>query len=131
MGTIMYYLLLRPPGDALGCPEFYMTLVVGVSSVAMCISCWSQVSPDHSSGPARVFSFAAPFFVGSAPAFLRYYSCTANPLSSIDVIFSERYTWHLFYMVAGAVINAAKVPERFLPGCFDIYGHSHQLFHVF
>ncbi|CAM8985713.1 unnamed protein product [Rhodiola kirilowii] len=30
----------------------------------------------------------------------------------------------------GALIYAARVPERWRPGKFDIAGHSHQLFHV-
>ena len=33
------------------------------------------------------------------------------------------------YML-GAAIYAARVPERFAPGYFDIWGSSHQLFHV-
>ncbi|GAB2269588.1 Heptahelical transmembrane protein 4 [Dionaea muscipula] len=30
----------------------------------------------------------------------------------------------------GALIYATRVPERWMPGKFDIAGHSHQLFHV-
>ncbi|CAN1317264.1 Heptahelical transmembrane protein 4 [Linum perenne] len=30
----------------------------------------------------------------------------------------------------GAVVYATRVPERWMPGKFDIAGHSHQLFHV-
>ncbi|KAI2411364.1 hypothetical protein LOY90_002187, partial [Ophidiomyces ophidiicola] len=32
--------------------------------------------------------------------------------------------------ILGAVIYAARVPERLRPGKFDIVGHSHQIFHV-
>eukprot|EP00252_Welwitschia_mirabilis_P011760 TRINITY_DN2617_c0_g1_i4.p1 TRINITY_DN2617_c0_g1~~TRINITY_DN2617_c0_g1_i4.p1 ORF type:complete len:419 (-),score=50.33 TRINITY_DN2617_c0_g1_i4:239-1495(-) len=35
----------------------------------------------------------------------------------------------LFYGL-GALVYAARVPERWKPGKFDIAGHSHQLFHV-
>lgn len=31
----------------------------------------------------------------------------------------------------GAVVYAARVPERWFPGRFDLVGHSHQLFHLF
>ena len=31
--------------------------------------------------------------------------------------------------IAGAGIYAARVPERFAPGRFDLLGASHQLFH--
>lgn len=30
----------------------------------------------------------------------------------------------------GANFYQAKVPERFAPGRFDVWGHSHQIFHV-
>ncbi|GAB7362029.1 hypothetical protein MBLNU230_g2063t1 [Neophaeotheca triangularis] len=32
--------------------------------------------------------------------------------------------------ISGAVIYAARVPERLRPGAFDIWGSSHQVFHV-
>lgn len=35
----------------------------------------------------------------------------------------------LFYGI-GVVVYATRVPERWLPGKFDLAGHSHQLFHV-
>ncbi|KAJ5239795.1 hypothetical protein N7468_004414 [Penicillium chermesinum] len=35
-----------------------------------------------------------------------------------------------FLYILGAGIYAARVPERLWPGKFDIFGHSHQIFHV-
>ncbi|CAN4083047.1 unnamed protein product [Withania somnifera] len=35
----------------------------------------------------------------------------------------------IFYGI-GALVYAMRVPERWMPGKFDIAGHSHQLFHV-
>lgn len=32
--------------------------------------------------------------------------------------------------ILGAAIYAARVPERLKPGTFDIWGSSHQIFHV-
>jgi adiponectin receptor len=32
--------------------------------------------------------------------------------------------------LAGAVIYAMRIPERWKPGAFDLAFHSHQLFHV-
>jgi adiponectin receptor len=32
--------------------------------------------------------------------------------------------------VSGAAIYAARVPEKLYPGKFDIWGSSHQIFHV-
>ncbi|KAI8874393.1 HlyIII-domain-containing protein [Ramicandelaber brevisporus] len=33
--------------------------------------------------------------------------------------------------IVGAIIYAARVPEKWWPGRFDYIGHSHQIFHVF
>lgn len=35
----------------------------------------------------------------------------------------------IFYGI-GALVYAMRIPERWMPGKFDIAGHSHQLFHV-
>lgn len=35
-----------------------------------------------------------------------------------------------FLYILGASIYAARVPERLRPGKFDLFGHSHQIFHV-
>uniref|UniRef100_A0A8C4R8W0 Adiponectin receptor 2 n=1 Tax=Eptatretus burgeri TaxID=7764 RepID=A0A8C4R8W0_EPTBU len=32
--------------------------------------------------------------------------------------------------ITGAVFYAARIPERFFPGTYDIWFHSHQIFHV-
>lgn len=32
--------------------------------------------------------------------------------------------------IGGAAIYAARIPERFTPGKWDYFGHSHQIFHV-
>ncbi len=32
--------------------------------------------------------------------------------------------------VLGALTYASRIPERFLPGKFDFWGQSHQLFHL-
>nr|ABN04724.1 At4g38290 [Arabidopsis thaliana] len=32
--------------------------------------------------------------------------------------------------LTGALVYATRIPERWMPGKFDIAGHSHQLFHV-
>jgi adiponectin receptor len=33
--------------------------------------------------------------------------------------------------ISGAALYAARVPEKIWPGQFDIFGSSHQIFHVF
>lgn len=35
----------------------------------------------------------------------------------------------LYFM--GVVVYVLRVPERWFPGRFDIWGHSHQIWHIF
>ncbi|KAF2218861.1 hemolysin-III related-domain-containing protein [Elsinoe ampelina] len=49
---------------------------------------------------------------------------------------SKRYSivYYLIEMlleVVGAVLYGCRLPERFAPGRFDMWGHSHQFFHIF
>ncbi|OMJ28136.1 Adiponectin receptor protein [Smittium culicis] len=63
------------------------------------------------------------------------------PLVHSSISFGISYTYKalqiqyltpmaLFY-IAGALIYGARIPERWFPGKFDIYFHSHQIFHFF
>jgi len=45
--------------------------------------------------------------------------------------------WHMGWLllmaatyIAGGLIYAARIPERFFPGVFDIWGHSHTILHI-
>lgn len=40
------------------------------------------------------------------------------------------YLAEMAVMVVGVGIFVARVPERWRPGRFDVWGHSHQLFHL-
>ncbi len=59
---------------------------------------------------------------------------SSNQPISEPIVEELRYCWrfilHSVIMIGGAVINVIKVPERWWPGMFDIFGHSHQWFHV-
>jgi len=65
---------------------------------------------------------------------------SAIPFIHQSVFVSNRYLPHLdlFYWIfggilyiAGATIYMLRLPERFFPGLFDIFGSSHQIFHIF
>ena len=52
----------------------------------------------------------------------------AEPIKELG--YCWRFVLHSVIMIGGAFINVIKVPERWWPGMFDIFGHSHQWFHV-
>ncbi|XP_028654002.1 membrane progesterone receptor epsilon [Erpetoichthys calabaricus] len=71
----------------------------------------------------RTLVFILPFTVASTPIFYRLY---VGPVNGTLASFFLR---HCFWLVVSAVFNISKIPERFSPGKFDIWGHSHQWFH--
>ncbi|KAJ8008027.1 hypothetical protein DPEC_G00100470 [Dallia pectoralis] len=79
----------------------------------------------------RTLVFLMPFLVASTPIFYRLlYASPHLPGSTSSFPTAGFFYWHCFWLVASAVFNISKVPERLSPGRFDIWGHSHQWFHV-
>jgi adiponectin receptor len=56
----------------------------------------------------------------------RYGWETLNPAIGLSWVLLEGALY-----ITGAGIYAARVPERLAPGSFDIWGSSHQIFHIF
>lgn len=81
----------------------------------------------------RTLVFLLPLLVSSTPVFYRL--LTRSPYSAGSASFaasapSPAYFWrHCLWLLASAVFNISKLPERLAPGRFDIWGHSHQWFH--
>ncbi|XP_069499639.1 membrane progesterone receptor epsilon-like [Ambystoma mexicanum] len=71
----------------------------------------------------RTLVFLLPFVVVSAPVFYKLYVGARN--GSLGLFFTR----HCFWLLISGVFNISKIPERFSPGKFDIWGHSHQWFH--
>uniref|UniRef100_A0A672T7I0 Progestin and adipoQ receptor family member 9 n=1 Tax=Sinocyclocheilus grahami TaxID=75366 RepID=A0A672T7I0_SINGR len=92
------------------------------------LNCWRKYRYA-----VRTLVFLLPFFISSAPVFYRLLSPSASsPSSSSPHLFSTMATFfyrHCFWLVVSAFFNISKIPERFSPGNFDIWGHSHQWFH--
>lgn len=83
----------------------------------------------------RTFVFLLPFFISSTPIFYRLLSPSPYPpscqMSSSypSPTMATFFYRHCFWLVVSAAFNISKIPERFYPGKFDIWGHSHQWFH--
>ncbi|KAM6949377.1 membrane progestin receptor epsilon [Aplochiton taeniatus] len=81
----------------------------------------------------RTLVFLLPFLVSSTPIFYRLLTASPYPSGSSSSEASRSlahyFYRHCFWLLASALFNISKVPERFAPGSFDIWGHSHQWFH--
>jgi adiponectin receptor len=48
-----------------------------------------------------------------------------------DALSLQYYGWMGGLYLVGAFLYSARIPERWFPGTFDLWLHSHQIFHVF
>ncbi|KAL1583124.1 hypothetical protein WHR41_08258 [Cladosporium halotolerans] len=78
--------------------------------------------------PFRAFMFVA---MGLSAVFPVLHGCSMFGVAQLEkqIGLSWLVTQGLLYIL-GAMIYAARVPERWSPGAFDIWGSSHQIFHV-
>ena len=75
--------------------------------------------------PLRAVTFTGLGLAGTVPI---VHAWLKNGPDSTNIVGTA--TTAMLY-IGGAVVYALRVPERFFPGKFDIWGHSHQIFHVF
>ncbi|KAJ3173530.1 hypothetical protein HDU88_002616 [Geranomyces variabilis] len=120
--SIYYGFFCNPSLQAL-----YLTVVIVSGITTICIT----VSPKFFAPKYRLLRtglFISMGATGAVPlghALIKYgYHMTRHALSSGALISSG-----IVYFL-GAVIYACRVPERWWPGKFDMWGHSHQIFHV-
>lgn len=107
---------------------FYVALITALGCATMVVA----LAQKFQAGQYRIFRtciFISLGFSGVIPmahAILMYGWDTANKAMAIKYML----LMGLLY-VTGAVIYANRIPEKFWPGRFDIWGHSHQIFHGF
>lgn len=81
----------------------------------------------------RTLVFLLPFLVSSTPIFYRLFTASpyppGSPSATSSASLAHYFYRHCFWLLASALFNISKVPERYAPGHFDIWGHSHQWFH--
>lgn len=114
---------------------FYIPSACAVAIVCVLSCCNTRQRWRKHRYVIRTLVFLLPFFVSSTPVFYRL--LTKSPYSVKSFSFASSSTMavyfyrHCFWLVLSAVFNISKFPERFAPGRFDIWGHSHQWFHCF
>eukprot|EP00834_Sanchytrium_tribonematis_P005264 NODE_306_length_10184_cov_0.912246.p5 type:complete len:301 gc:universal NODE_306_length_10184_cov_0.912246:4701-3799(-) len=76
----------------------------------------------------RVYVYLASGFASAIP-FLMHIS--SNPLPFNSSMGVMGFIFMTFFYIAGALIYALRIPERYAPGLFDYIFHSHQIWHLF
>ncbi|XP_051992838.1 membrane progesterone receptor epsilon [Xyrauchen texanus] len=129
-----------PPSHLWGFRTFFESLYIPssflVAIVCVLTCCNTRQRWRRYRYAVRTLVFLLPFFVSSTPVFYRLLSPSPYtppaPSSSSPDLFSTMSAFfyrHCFWLVVSAIFNISKIPERFSPGNFDIWGHSHQWFH--
>lgn len=108
---------------------FYLFLVsiLGVTTVIVALSEFFSLPKNR---PIRAGVFMAFGFSGLLPAVHWLISQDWINTESLRVSFIKLVLMGILY-VAGTTLYALRIPERFFPGKFDVWFHSHQLFHFF
>ena len=102
-----------------------------VMIAVLCAACITfslcKVFHKHSHRLLRFIVFASFGFYGGVPTLQLY-----SEKGPVEPYWS--YLLLLGLMAAlytgGAILYVTRIPERLYPGLFDVYAHSHQLFHV-
>ena len=112
-----------------GVQNVYLNLAAVLSCACTTFSCLTRfMHPGALRQCLRLVAFALPCTFDSVPIVYRLLlSKEASELSLHSQAFFAR---HYAFLVLAALLYASNVPERLWPGFFDIFGHSHQLFHV-
>lgn len=123
MTSIIYYSMIDQPMLRL----FSWTLTGLVGAVCLVVSLKDTfASPDWR--PFRAKMFVLYGLTGIIPFVAEIYAY------GLDQSFARlQLKWVLLealFYISGAALYAMRIPEKFWPGIFDIWGHSHQIFHI-
>lgn len=112
------------------CSPFFCNLYLGFITVLGITTVLFSLLPAFQTPQFRTIRaclFCGMGFSGVAPILHKLILFWGQP----EVLHTTGYELLMgaFYGL-GAVVYATRIPERWMPGKFDIAGHSHQLFHV-
>ncbi|CAG5115898.1 unnamed protein product [Candidula unifasciata] len=106
----------------------YLALIFFLGTICIVVSMWDKFSqPQYR--PLRAGVFVALGLSGVIPAM--HYVITDGFWHAINFAALGWLLLMALLYIVGAVIYAARIPERIFPGKFDIWFQSHQIFHVF
>lgn len=106
----------------------YLVLIFVLGSCCIVVSMWDKFAQPKFR-PVRAGMFVGLGLSGVIPAL--HYVITDGFWHAINKAALGWLVLMAFLYIFGAVIYAARIPERLFPGKFDIWFQSHQIFHMF
>ena len=130
---IFYSIPLSPDGltSVFEQQERFVLLALAFHAVIFVLQCLTRHRWGRARYVVRTLTYVLAFVFNKTPFLARYWSCVAG--TSCAVLASSSLSLHWAQIAANTVaglVNASKIPERFLPGRCDIVGNSHQIMHV-
>lgn len=124
---------LQSDGDSFfGSSSRFLAVSCLVSILSTSICCASRHRWSKMKYIIRTFCFVVAFLCNSAPYVHRLITEPSHLRESDEELLALSYFKRhcLFYLIS-ALANMSRMPERLIPGVFDIIGHSHHFLHVF
>ncbi|XP_041037304.1 membrane progestin receptor epsilon [Carcharodon carcharias] len=133
--SLCYYYYIHHGGQCQGAPAtpsqldswfemLYIPCTCLIALLCTMFCCNTRIIWRRHRYTIRTLVFLLPFTISSSPVFYKLYTGTQRSGDTLAF-----FTRHCFWLLASAIFNISKIPERFCPGKFDIVGHSHQWFH--
>ena len=107
--------------------EILTPLAITTGIIATILSCESRMMKSNLGQLIRVAAFILPYAFCHYPLIYRMMFCQGADCSS-DALSHHRL--EMLFVGTAIFFLVFRIPEYFAPGRFDIFGHSHQLFHV-
>lgn len=108
--------------------DYYVIIAVVNSLICTLTSCQTRfMKLSFLRQVLRLSAFALPYIYDTIPVVYRLIFCTPEECQLASQFEHAR---QFLFIILAAFLYATHLPERLNPGCFDIVGHSHQLFHV-
>ena len=126
-----FFFYTRPTNTAVqlfnsSCLFLTVSVLISVMSTYTC--CASRYRWAKFKYVVRTGSFVIAFFFNTSPYLYRLLTDAEFEADSAAATYFKRHC--VFYLMA-ALLNMSRIPERLMPGRFDIVGHSHHFLHLF
>lgn len=105
----------------------YLVAIMMLGTACLVVSLWEKFS-EPKYRPVRAGMFVALGLSGIVPAI--HFIITDGFWYAVNNASLGWLALMALLYIVGAVIYAVRIPERLLPGRFDIWFQSHQIFHI-
>ncbi|RYP77226.1 hypothetical protein DL771_001275 [Monosporascus sp. 5C6A] len=105
--------------------NFYITIILACGLAVF----WALLDPS-ADGPRAAKFRAAVFIALGASGFAPIFHAALSPSLTLDGFSLEYVIAQSAFYLLGTAFYVNRIPEKYWSGIFDVWGASHQIFHV-